>query len=271
MADRHRGPGRRRTAGGHRGQGPGRRHVVDAGPSLDRRPPGRPSPARPADRRAGRRRARSGHGRRRRIRPGPRSGRRSCSSAAEAQVARAGPGARPGRLVGGRRRDPRDDRGGAGDDDLGRRGGRPDALASAPGQGRTELGGGRHPLAGAGAGDRQRGRDDRPASGLGQVEPGGEPGRQRPVERVAGADRVDRLDPRRMESPRPATDQQQRPLRAEADEGGAATRVRAEQATALAVAPPSGPASIASSTSLGVRTSASCEGRTGRCRRPGPG
>ena len=69
---------------------------------------------------------------------------------------------------------------------------------------------GRHPLAGAGAGDRQRAGDDRPARRLRQVEPGRETGRQRPVEGVAGTDGVDRLDARGVDRASPPPGHQHR-------------------------------------------------------------
>ena len=166
-------------------------------------------------------------------RPGPRSGPRSCSSAAATTIAAEArarglaawwvtddgmlemtPAARAMTIWVGARSD--------------RRGlGEP----ASPSRARASSSAvGRHPLAGPGARDRERGRHDGAARGLGEVQPGRQPGRERAVERVAGPDRVDDLDPRRRGSralagpPRGA-----RPVRPRLTRTRAASGLRTEQ------------------------------------------
>ena len=127
------------------------------------------------------------------------------------------------------------------------------------------------PFAGAGSGDRERGRDDRAPGGRAQVEPVGQRRGEGAVERVAGADRVDRLDPGRMDGPRATAGHEHRPLRTERDQDRPAARVPTR---AVAWPAPMGCRPTRRAPTAPRRSGSGCRrgpGCGGRARSPGPG
>ena len=121
-----------------------------------------------------------------------------------------------------RRRASRDDAGGTRADRLGdRRGLRPrgqpairTGRAPPPARPRSAC-----PSRAPGARDRQAGRDDRTTRGLRQSRPAARPAASAPLSVSPAPDRVDGLDVRGVDGRRPAADDEQRAVGAEADEG----------------------------------------------------